>query len=117
MAMTLNYLSAGTGSTPPTAALAYAVNTVNVTLSPAASTDNSQAITHNFNLPAADISSGWPEIVINGLDTLASASAWFVLSQNPNFSVIGRGANTLGLESGANAQVLVSISKPNTLVR
>lgn len=116
MAVTINYLNVGSGSTPPTAAQAYGVNTLNVTLSPSASTDVSQTITHNFNLPASDISAGWPEVTINGLDTLAGASAWYVVTQNPNFTAMGRLGTTAGVDAGA-AQILVSISKPNTLVR
>lgn len=117
MAMVVNYLNVGgPGNVAPTLAQALNVNTVNVSLSPAASGDNSQVITHNFGLPASDITAGWPETVINGLDTLATLSLWYILSQNPNFSIVARGANTAGIDT-ANAQVLVSISRPHSIVR
>jgi hypothetical protein len=118
MAITLNYLNVGSGSTPPTAAQAYAVNSINVTLSPANSADISQAITHNFGLATADISAGWPAYELNPLDTLAIASGWYFQSQNPNFMVMGRYATTAGLETVAgNPQVLLTIQRPNTLIR
>ena len=115
--MIVNYLNVGgPGNVPPTAAQALNVNTVNVSLSPGSTLDSSQAITHMFNAPPSDISSGWPSVDINPLDTLAAASNWYVLSQAAMFTIVGRQGTTAGIDT-ANAQVVFSISRPMSLFR
>jgi hypothetical protein len=115
--MIVNYLNAGgPGNIAPTATQALSFNTLNVSLSPQSTLDTSQSITHNLNLPASDITAGWPEFTFNPLDALAQSSNYFALSQNPNFMIVGRAGTTAGIDT-ANAQVIVSISRPHSLVR
>lgn len=115
--MIVNYLNVGgPGNVPPTAAQALNVNTVNVGLSPQSTLDNSQAITHMFNLPASDISAGWPTPHFIPSDYTAGSSGWYNISQNPNFSIVGRVGTTAGIDT-ANIQVIYNISRPHSIVR
>lgn len=109
--MQINYLWPTLGA-PPTANVALKVSTVSATLSPTNSGDNSQIITHAFNLSNAQITQGWPKVFFEPLDSLAQGSNWYVLSQNPNFTIVGRGATTASLEATANAgQVEIQIDR------
>ena len=115
--MIVNYLNAGgPGNVAPTVTQALSFNTLNVSLSPQSTLDNSQAITTNWGLPAADISAGWPVIHVQPMDYTAGSSGWYNISQAPSFVIIGRVGTTAGIDT-ANAQVIVSIAQPNTLVR
>ena len=115
--MTVNYLNAGgPGNVAPTVAQALTFNTLNVSLSPSSTLDSSQAITHNWNLPPSDISSGFPLIHIQGMDYTSGSSGWYNISQAPSFLIVGRTGTTAGIDT-ANAQVIVSISRPMSLVR
>jgi hypothetical protein len=115
--MTVNYLNAGgPGNVAPTVAQALNFNTLNVGLSPSSTLDSSQAITTNWNLPASDISSGWPTIHFQNMDYSASSSGWYNISQAPSFIIVGRIGTTAGIDT-ANIQVICNIARPNTLVR
>lgn len=106
MAVTINYLYPGTSV--PTAALA--TNTLVATVIATAAADTSAVITHQMNLPASDISSGFPWVnVIPQADE--TTSGWFEASENPNFTVLQK--NTLG----AGALAKVSIQRPHSIVR
>ncbi len=108
--MQVSYLWPVAGA-PPTAQQAFKVSTVQVGLNPVSSLDNSQILTHNFNLTAAQISQGWPAVAFEPLDSLAQGSNWFVLSQNPNFTIVGRGASTASLDTTNNMQVICRIDR------
>ena len=115
--MIVNYLNAGgPGNVAPTVVQALAFNTLNVSLSPQSTLDSSQAITTNWGLPAADISAGWPFIHFQSLDYTAGSSGWYNISQAPSFVIVGRTGTTAGIDT-ANAQVIVSIARPHSIVR
>jgi hypothetical protein len=114
VSVTLNYTYPVTGATPPTAAQASVVSSVIATLLPTSSTDASQIVTHNFGLPAADITAGWPTTVVSALDLIGAINNWFVISQNPNYTVLGKNASA-GTDSVA--QVQVTITRPHSMVR
>src|SRR5271170_7099334 len=115
MAVTVNYLYPVAGATAPTAAQASVVATVIATILPTSSTDASATITHNWGLPAADITSGFPLVSFQPSDLIgANASNFFVISQNPNYTVVGKNASA-GTDSVA--QVQVNITRPHSYVR
>jgi hypothetical protein len=115
--MIVNYLNAGgPGNVPPTVAQALGFNTLNVSLSPTSTLDSSQAITHNWGLPNSDISSGWPFIHVQPMDLTAGSSGWYNISQASNFVIVGRVGTTAGIDT-ANAQIIVSIARPHSMIR
>jgi hypothetical protein len=114
MAVTVAYLYPSAGAVP-TAAIAAAVTTVIATILPTSSTDASATITHNWGLPASDITSGFPLVSFQPLDNIGAAQGlWFVVSQNPNYTVLGKNTSQ-GTDSVA--QVQVNITRPHTYVR
>lgn len=109
MAITLTYLYPVAGATP-TLAQMQNFNMVVATVASSAAGDNSAIITHDLNLPIADISSGFPRVVLNqqGDDT---TSSWYVVSQAPNYMILG--ANT----SAAKPTTLFTIDRPFSMDR
>lgn len=113
MAVTVAYLWEGLGVSvagAPNGAVASKINTVVATIVATSATDTSALVTHAFNLPAADITSGFAEAVITHQGD-PTTSPWFEASQNPNFSIFQK--NTLGI----GAQAKVFIHRPHTIVR
>jgi|SRR5271165_5296201 len=116
--MIVNYLNVGgPGNVAPTLIQALGVNTVVAQMTPTNSGDTSQSVTHMFGLSTQDLSSGWPEVVFEPLDSAAAGSGWFVASQASNFTVFGRGGTTAGVDNSANLQINMYISRPHTIVR
>jgi hypothetical protein len=115
MANTINYLSPVVGATPPTQAQAAVVNTVIATIAPGQTNAPTQALTHNLQIPAADISSGWPNVGVEPLDNLAGTSAWFIQSIDPNYVGLAQANSSGGFDT--SAQIKVKMSRPNTLIR
>ena len=109
MAITVTYLYPIAGSTP-TVAQMQNFNMVVATVASSAAGDNSAVITHDLNLPASDISAGFPRVVINAQadDTTAG---FYVVSQNPNYTILG--ANALA----AKPTTLFMIDRPVSLDR
>lgn len=68
-------------------------------------------ITHDFNLSAAEITLNYPVVVLTPLDGNAITSPWFEVSQNPNYTVLGKGTTAVG------ALTKVAIMRPATQVR
>lgn len=85
-------------------------NTVVATVVATAAADTSAVITHNFQLTNAEISQGWPRVILvsQGDETTA---AWYEASENPNYTVLVK--NTLGVGATIKAQ----ISRPITADR
>jgi len=115
MANVINYLWPVLGSTPPTAAQSSVVNSVRATITPTQTNSPTQAITHNLGISAADISSGFEDVGIEPLDSLAGTSGWYVQSIDPNFIGLAQGNSSGGYDT--NVQVKVTISRPHTIVR
>lgn len=115
MAVTVNYLTVGSGATPPTAAQSFYVNSVTATLSPSSTADASAIVTHALAIPDADITAGRPEVVMTPLNNLANLSNWSVASQNANWTVFAKNNQSQGNDTVAQLQVL--IKRPNTLER
>ncbi len=113
MAVTITYLWEGQGvatTNPPTQAQAFKISTVVATIVAGAAGDTSAVVTHDFNLPASDMSAGFPEsnMVPQGDET---TSPWWEASTNPNYTVYQK--NTLGV--GPTYKIF--IHRPHTLVR
>lgn len=115
MAIVINYLYPVTGTTPPTFLQSLNVNTVAATIYPTSSPDTAAIVTHNFGLPAADISAGWPSIEIDPIDSLAASSDWWIQSLDPNYVGLARLTSTAGQDTVP--QIKVRVSRPSTLVR
>ena len=105
-AVTINYLYPFAGATP-TIGQMQNFNMVIATIQSSAAGDTSAVVTHDFVLPASDISSGFPVITI--LEQTAEVTTPYELSENPNFTVFGL--------PGIVGPVKVFIARPNTLVR
>jgi len=117
MSVTINYLRPITAAitTPPTVAQSQRLSTVVAVLASNDGTTVSITITHDLNLPASDISQGFPTIVLTPLDTTATAAAFWVRASRPDYLVLGQVISSF---SGASpVQLEVTISRPNTLVR
>ena len=113
--MVVNYLYPVTGSTPPTVGQAANVNSVVATVYPSSGPDAQVAITHNWGLPASDISAGWPICDLEGLDSLAGQSGWIRQSFDPNYVGLARLTSNQGEDTVP--QIKVIISKPHTIFR
>lgn len=117
MAGVVTYLNinGGTPTTPPTQAQAAFVNSVIATIAPNTNTPANTVVTHNMQLPAADITAGYPSVGIEALDTLAGTSGWYLQSLDPNFVGLAQVNTSQGVDTAA--QIKVRIQRPNTLVR
>jgi len=110
--LAINYLWPTAGA-PPTAAVAFKISTVSVGLSPTNSGDNSQILTHAFNLSNAQLTQGFPFVWFEPLDSLAQGSNWYLLSSAPNYVIIARGASTASLETVTGTQqAICRIERP-----
>jgi len=105
MAVTISQLYPVAGSTPGSPNLIS--NMVIATVAATAGTDTSASITHNFNLPPSDISSGFPMITIEN-EASQTIGIPYELSENPNFTI-------LGLQGIGSWKVF--IDRKNTIVR
>lgn len=113
MAVTVTYLNVGTGGAVPTFAQALNVNTVVATVAFGTDADAAAVISHNFSLPAADISAGWPTVMLIPLAAGFGAQLVFVASLDPNYVGLTRG-NT---SNGGTHSIRVVVARPNTYVR
>jgi hypothetical protein len=111
MALTYNYLYPVVGTTPPTLAQAANANTVVVTVSASAAGDTSAAVTHNFNFSNADISAGFPMLIFADQDGSEITSSWFELSEQANYTVLGKGSLAVG------GSIKVFITRPHSIFR
>lgn len=107
MAVTTSNLYPIAGSAP-TAAQALLVNMVIATVQGGAAGDTSAVITHNFGLPASDISFGLPEVEVLQQANELTQGIW-ELSENPNYTVLGL--------AGVVGPVKVFIKRPHSIVR
>jgi hypothetical protein len=113
MAVTPYYLRPATGATAPTASKVQRLSTLVAVLAAVANLDTQVTITHDFGLPNSDITQGFPSVSLLPLDPSAFTSNWYLFSQNPNYTVLEKSSG--GVLAGS--QLLVTISRPNTLVR
>ena len=118
MAIVINYLypaSVAGGTTPPTFAQSLLCNTVTATIYATSGPDTAAVITHNFGLPAADISAGWPTVGIEAIDTLGQASGWWLQSIDPNWVGLGRLTSTATEDTVPS--IKVKVRRPITMDR
>jgi hypothetical protein len=115
MAITINYLYPVTGTTPPTFLQSLNVTAVTATIFATSAPDTAAVITHNFALPAADISAGWPNVLVEPIDSLAASSDWWIQSLDPNYVGLARLTSTAGQDTVP--QIKVKVSRPSTLTR
>lgn len=109
-AVTITYLYPGTVVPPPTPS-PLPQNTVIATISASAAGDTSAVVTHLFGLTAGEITQGFPQVSIIPQDGNEITSPWFELSENPNYSVFGKGT----VAAGGTAKVYVQ--RPHSIVR
>lgn len=105
MAVTTSQLYPVAGSTPPNPN--QISNMVIATVVADSAGDTSAAITHFFNLPASDISSGFPSLLIEN-EASQTIGLPYELSEGPNFTI-------LGLQGVGSWKVFVN--RENTIVR
>lgn len=53
-------------------------------------------VTHDFQLSPAEITLNYPLVTLTPLDGNDITSPWFEVSQNPNFTVLGKGSTAVG---------------------
>jgi hypothetical protein len=109
-AVTITYLYPGTVVPPPTP-FPLPQNMVIATVAASAAADTSAVITHLFNLSNAEITQGFPTVVIMPQADPEVTSGWFEASENPNYSVLQKNTTAAGVLSK------VSITRPHTIVR
>lgn len=68
-------------------------------------------ITHDFQLSASELSLNYPVVILTPLDGNAITSPWFEVSQNANYTVLGKGSTAVG------ALTKVSIMRPASQIR
>ena len=110
-AITVTYLFPYTSA--PTAAQQAAAlhSTVVATIASSAAADTQAIVTHNFNMATADITHGFPTPILTPQDNNEITSAWFEVSENPNYSVFGKGVLT------ASGTQKVTILRPTSLIK
>ena len=111
----VTYLYPVSGATPPTLAQALVVNTVVATLTPNSNTQPTAAITHMFGLTAAEISQGWPNVILDPLDALFWTADWYNASHDPNWEGFVMTNSSQGIDTALQAKV--TISRPHTITR
>lgn len=110
------YLNINQGTTtPPTQAQAAFVNSVIALIAPINTNNPQTIITHNMQFPAADISSGYPTVGVEPLDALAATSGWYRQSLDPNYVGLAQVNSSGGYDTAS--QILVRITRPNTIIR
>jgi hypothetical protein len=115
MAVTVTYIRPfGQGTTPPTVQKVQRQCTVIAILSGVLLTDTQVFISHNLNLPASDISQGFPNVFFEPLDPSFYAADWIEVSQNPLFTMLGK---TVSVGNVTGNQLKVTIDKRNTIAR
>jgi len=107
-AVTISYLYPTTVA--PTLAQMQNFNMVIATVASTSTADTSAVITHDFALTAAEISQGFPEVEWIPQDQSEITSSWFELSENPNFTILGKGTT-------AGGTIKVFLKRPHTIVR
>jgi hypothetical protein len=115
MSITINYLWPVFGSTPPTVAQAANVSIVTATIFASSAQDTAAVITHNFGMPASDISAGWPIVEREGIDSLAGANGWWTQSIDPNWVGIARLTSAQGDDTVPS--IKVRVWRPHTIIR
>src|ERR1700679_991410 len=111
MAMQVSYLWPTAGA-PPTGAVAAKVSTVSVGLNPTNSGDTSQILTHAFNLSIPQLTQAFPFVAFEPPESRGQGSNWYLLSSNPNFVIVARGATTASLDTTNNIQTICRIERP-----
>jgi len=104
-AVTISYLWPGTTTpapTPPPTPQSSVVATVVAS----AAADTSAVITHQLGISNAQITQGFPEVILTAQDGNQITSPWWLSSQAPNYTILQKGTVAIG------GQVLVRISRP-----
>jgi hypothetical protein len=113
MAWTLTFKYPVSGTTPPTAAQAAAVNCITA-LANALDADTALTITHNLALAAGDPASLFPVVNVQ-LDSSSAGTIYPIvtLSLSNTNSVLA----TKGSVLGSNCTLQITISRPHSIVR
>lgn len=109
MAVTINYLWPQQGS-QPTAATMQNFNMLIASVVATTTADTSAAITHSFGLATSDITQGMPTVVLTPQGD-PTTGAWYLSSQATNFAILQKNTTSAG------PQTVVTITRPNSLVR
>ncbi len=108
MSVTINYL--WPQATQPTANTMQNFNMLIASVVATTTADTSAAITHSFGLATSDITQGMPTTVLTPQGD-PTTGAWYLSSQNVNYTILQKNTTSAG------PQTLVTITRPNTLVR
>jgi hypothetical protein len=109
MAVTISYLYPTTAT--PTQAFMQNYNMLIATVQASAAADTSAVITHDFGLPASDISQGFPLLIFSPGDGNEITSPWYEASENPNYTVLQKSTTAAG------GLLKVNISRPHSITR
>lgn len=117
MAVTVTYEFPVAGTVAPTAAQSFRRNTVIANIIKTADADASAVITHNFNLSAAELAAGGPEVVLTPINALFFTTIPFV-------DIAAADANTVTITLGtavgsgnAAAQILAFVKRPASVTQ
>lgn len=108
------YLDGANSTTPPLKSVMRKHSMLVATIIAALDADASAVITHNMQLSAADIASGYPNVLFTPISSFAQTSVWYVQSIDPNW--IGLAKHNVAGGGDAAAQLKVSVLRPNTII-
>jgi hypothetical protein len=86
-------------------------NTVIATVQAGSAGDTQAIVTHDFGLSNAEITQGFPLVLITPEDGNAITSPWFEISQASDYTILGKGTTAAGALSK------VAIMRPATITR
>lgn len=115
MAVTITFEHPVTGVTPPTALQANDKVVANVIA--ALDADVLATITHNMAVSAADLTAGFPEVLIEQMLPEGWVSTPHVLTGGKGTNAVAVTMSNAGGSGAATAQFRVTISRPHTIGR
>ena len=114
MAVTVTYTYPVSGTVPPTAAQAAAVNQVNAVVVWGTDADTTATITHDLALAANDPGSLFPLVVINGHSSGMGTAAYTVTVTKTATNAV---VLTKAAVAGSTSTLDVAILRPHSIVR
>jgi hypothetical protein len=117
MAVTVTYTHPVAGITAPTALQSSNAQSVIADVIATADGDTTAVVTHNFGLTAAELASGFPNVIMTPVlsQALAALSSWTNTANAANTSTFTKLA-TAGSGNAAN-QLHVTVQRPHSIIR
>ena len=86
-------------------------NTIIATVAAGLAADAQAIVTHNFGLTNAQITSGYPVVILTPQDGNEITSPWYETSQHANYTVLGKGTTAAG--GTIKAEIMRTAGTPN----